>query len=824
MNSIDFLKEDDINKYLNKGILTIIEDTVGDGDSERIDTYPTVNDFFKEIYYNFNTLDKEKYTNCFKQLKHKMLLHQNAKIFTSSFNYIDNIPARARAMFSNISDIKKIYHKDFKNVGKEEAKLVKSERGNFSDLDCFESHNRDIYIGLFSSENKQENNETIMYKLGKDGRNYFYPKVIITSTSDNRYVKNIEYTEAQLIDFNENTLIKRLSQEESSTGQKIIGRVGENTTSKLYFCYFIGTSSEEIKNSINNDKGYLYNYIDDNYEYSGKYAKFYEICDIFYKAFKNEDLKIINEYFKEYFYSTILDRYRTKKLEDNKLNVYQLGEVFKAINKTYERLNGKAGTINKTSTIQCGSVPTGLKKEEPIIIKFNKAAKDDFVYFEVDENNMPLSAYSYGRGSTAVNTISENNEQSTIRMDNNPIAIKFIRPVFDKTERKSSAPIDSSYNEQYTILQQEFKVKDIKKIEDKFRIYIDRSEDVKVYNSGYLIADKLKQTLKDNIVSNILSSELTTAKNMPPEIKIASCNTKYEVDEFNSIFDDRSISVKHVFQAEKFEYNGKKVSTITTQTHKELAEKTNKELAELSSKPEGTFMKTPDWKEVSVFLDNNGDMLLYSNEFFAKNSPFGITQLIVNSETDFKDYLLDVDCVVEKELTVDTPIKLIIDNSVLIGDSYGNLENDNQNLTINLKKKYASFEGSGNSQTKSLYKLPNDNSDGIYFDLNKNNKIYCLKLRKSTDSIELLSKKKNVSVYIKSFVQNKFSDLVYLDEYYERAGKANKEWKKIFIDNLKEKVENYYNVLDEERKNILIDNLKEKVENYYNVLGEKPKW
>ena len=59
MNSIDFLKEDDINKYLNKGILTIIEDAVGDGDSERIDIYPTVNDFFKEIYYNFNTLDKE---------------------------------------------------------------------------------------------------------------------------------------------------------------------------------------------------------------------------------------------------------------------------------------------------------------------------------------------------------------------------------------------------------------------------------------------------------------------------------------------------------------------------------------------------------------------------------------------------------------------------------------------------------------------------------------------------------------------------------------------------------------------------------------------
>ena len=824
MNSIDFLKEDDINKYLNKGILTIIEDAVGDGDSERIDIYPTVNDFFKEIYYNFNTLDKEKYADCFKQLKHKMLLHQNAKIFTSSFNYIDKIPARAKAMFSNISDIKKIYHKDFKNVGKEEAKLVKSERGNFSDLDCFENHNRDIYIGLFSSENKQENNETIMYKLGKDGRNYFYPKVIVTSTNDNRYVKNIEYTEAQLIDFNENTLIKRLSQEESSTGQKIIGRVGENTASKLYFCYFIGTPSEEIKNSINNDKGHLYNYIDDNYEYSGKYAKFYEICDIFYKAFKNEDFKIIDEYFKEYFYDTILDRYRTKKLEDNKLNVYQLGEVFKAINKTYERLNGKAGSINKTSTIQCSSVPTGLKKEEPIIIKFNKAAKDDFVYFEVDENNMPLSAYSYGRGSTAVNTISENNEQSTIRMDNNPIAIKFIRPVFDKTERKNSAPIDYSYNEQYTTLQQEFKVKDIKKIEDKFRIYIDRNEDVKIYNSGYLIADKLKQTLKDNIVSNILSSELTTAKNMPPEIKIASCNTKYEVDEFNSIFDDRSVSVKHVFQAEKFEYNGKKVSTITTQTHKELAKKTNKELAELSSKPEGIFMKTPDWKEVSVFLDNNGDILLYSNEFFAKNSPFGITQLIVNSETDFKDYLLDVDCVVEKELTVDTPIKLIIDNSVLSGDSYGNFENGNPNLTISLKKKYASFEGNGNSQTKSLYKLPNDNSDGIYLDLNKNNKIYCLKLRKSIDSIELLSKKKNVSVYIKSFVQNKFSDSVYLDEYYERVGKANEEWKKIFIYNLKEKVENYYNVLDEERKNKLINNLKEKVENYYNVLGEKPKW
>lgn len=106
-----------------------------------------------------------------------------------------------------------------------------------------------------------------------------------------------------------------------------------------------------------NDKEYhIFYSVDDNIyvnnfnEYDDPYSKFYFLCSLYYDAFNSNNVDIINSYLKEKFYEVILDKYRTKDINDMMMDKYELGEVFRSIPRTYEKLNSMAGRINTSNT------------------------------------------------------------------------------------------------------------------------------------------------------------------------------------------------------------------------------------------------------------------------------------------------------------------------------------------------------------------------------------------------------------------------------------------------------------------------------------------
>ena len=105
-----------------------------------------------------------------------------------------------------------------------------------------------------------------------------------------------------------------------------------------YLYYKENINKVEVLDILNITKNWLANFVNQNIE--DKYSVFLSLIDCLYEALYKEDKTILDNYIKEYFYKTILNKYYTKNITDEEFSKLEIGELFRVFPKVYETLNG----------------------------------------------------------------------------------------------------------------------------------------------------------------------------------------------------------------------------------------------------------------------------------------------------------------------------------------------------------------------------------------------------------------------------------------------------------------------------------------------------
>lgn len=307
-------------------------------------------------------------------------------------------------------------------------------------------------------------------------------------------------------------------------------RVINKAYSYLYYDETIDKG--EVLSILNTTKNWLANFV--NQDTEDKYSVFSSLINCLCNALDKEDKTILDNYIKEYFYKTILNKYYTKNITDEEFSKLEIGELFRAFPKVYETLNGSS-LINFS------------KNEDYIKIKFisvapiaNNKKRLKFHINDIDSSIKNLL--------NKINTeVNESKKQELKRKLKYEIDNKytFITPFPNPNIKNHSSGLYNFHTEEMRVIDIEMSNGNIFLIaegEQKYNIgtiYVEQDSFLKVNN--------LKKRLMDNIVGGSLSSGLVNFRGIGKTNIVKNPNTSYDAEEFSTLFDDRDVKISKKF-------------------------------------------------------------------------------------------------------------------------------------------------------------------------------------------------------------------------------------------------------------------------------------
>ena len=295
-----------------------------------------------------------------------------------------------------------------------------------------------------------------------------------------------------------------------------------------YLYYKESINKVEVLDILSITKNWLANFV--NQDAEDKYSVFLSLIDCLCSALYKEDKTILDNYIKEYFYKTILNKYYTKNITDEEFSKLEIGELFRVFPKVYETLNGYS-LINFS------------KNEDYIKIKFSSVEP-------VVNNKKRLKFYINDIDSSIKNLlnkinaeINEGKKQELKRKLKYEIDNKytFITPFPNPNVKNSSKGLHNFRTE-------EMRVIDIEMLNDDIYLTAEGEQEysigtIFVGQGSFLKVNNLKKKLMDNIVGGSLSSNLVTFRGIGKTNIVKNPNTSYDAEEFSTLFDDRDVKV-----------------------------------------------------------------------------------------------------------------------------------------------------------------------------------------------------------------------------------------------------------------------------------------
>lgn len=278
--------------------------------------------------------------------------------------------------------------------------------------------------------------------------------------------------------------------------------------------------------------------VDSNNEYSDKYSLFFSLIDAIYNSLNSGTQDYLDNYIKEYFYKTVLNKYYTKDISDNEFSKLELGEMLKALPKTYEKLDGDAGLINYSNTIYNSELKIRFDKV------FSTSLNKKELTFLVDAEISPLkeiySLLKKAEGKEETITGINLKEKAAFLAKTK---ICYITPFINL---KGGRKLDGSNN----FNNEELRITNVEIRENKLALVAEGTAEYDKfgywYNEdgiGVLKLGSVKQRLLDNVVGKILSNSLVSFKDVGQINVIKNPNTTYDAEEYNNLFDDRETKI-----------------------------------------------------------------------------------------------------------------------------------------------------------------------------------------------------------------------------------------------------------------------------------------
>lgn len=296
-----------------------------------------------------------------------------------------------------------------------------------------------------------------------------------------------------------------------------------------YLYYGETIDKDEILGILDITKKWLANFVKENIE--DKYSVFLSLIECLYSALYNNDRTVLDDYIKEYFYKTILNKYYTKNITDEEFYKLEIGELFRAFPKVYETLNGSS-LINYS------------KNEDYIKIRFisvtpvtNNKKRLKFHISNVDSSIKDLL--------DKINTeVNESKKQELKRKLKYEIDNKytFITPFPNPNIQNPSSGLCNFHTEEMRVIDIEMSNSDIYLIAEGEQEY-NFDGAIFVERGSFLKVNNLKKKLMDNIVGGSLSSNLVNFRGIGKTNIIKNPNTSYDAEEFSTLFDDRDVKV-----------------------------------------------------------------------------------------------------------------------------------------------------------------------------------------------------------------------------------------------------------------------------------------
>ena len=289
----------------------------------------------------------------------------------------------------------------------------------------------------------------------------------------------------------------------------------------------------EVLSILNTTKNWLANFV--NQDTEDKYSVFSSLIECLHEALDKEDKTILDNYIKEYFYKTILNKYYTKNITDEEFSKLEIGELFRAFPKVYETLNGSS-FINFS------------KSEDYIKIRFisvapvaNNKKRLKFHINDVDSSIKNLL--------NKINTeVNESKKQELKRKLKYEIDNKytFITPFPNPNIKNPSSGLYNFHTEEMRVI--DIEMSNGKTLNGNIFLIAEgeqeyNNETIYVEQGSFLKVNNLKKRLMDNIVGGSLSSSLVNFRGIGKTNIIKNPNTSYDAEEFSTLFDDRDIKV-----------------------------------------------------------------------------------------------------------------------------------------------------------------------------------------------------------------------------------------------------------------------------------------
>lgn len=307
-------------------------------------------------------------------------------------------------------------------------------------------------------------------------------------------------------------------------------RVINKTYNYLYYGEDI--EKDEVLSILNTTKNWLANFV--NQDTEDKYSVFSSLIECLCNALDKEDKTILDNYIKDYFYKTILNKYYTKNITDEEFSKLEIGELFRAFPKVYETLNGSS-LINFS------------KNEDYIKIKFISVApvannKKRLKFHINDVDNYIKNLLN------KINTeVNESKKQELKRKLKYEIDNKytFITPFPNPNIQNPSSGLYNFHTEEMRVIDIEMSNGNIFLIAEGEQEY--NNGIIYVEKGSFLKVNNLKKRLMDNIVGGSLSSSLVNFRGVGKTNIIKNPNTSYDAEEFSTLFDDRDVKVAKKF-------------------------------------------------------------------------------------------------------------------------------------------------------------------------------------------------------------------------------------------------------------------------------------
>lgn len=716
-----------IDKYFDKykGIYTPYE----------IETNATLLSFFKKTYAllkNNNAFDDEElvktYIDCTKAAVKTIRFIENSKIYKFKFT-LDSTKGNPKA-YAFLDCVENLSNR-YTNRNYDKKLLEEEQKIGYNHY-----YDENIYLskGLVPSYNENEEG-SVEFKID-DNPN------LIKICLDGSYI------------IWKNKVAKKYSNYQNFKDQ-IISMDKDDSLLDFY------QTVRQVKDAEQNTEYFVTFAFEDgftvnaNNEYEQNNGLLLELFQYVQKSFENKT-NILEKYLKQYFYNTLVEKYRTKEIVDKethlRTNDISSTNNFMAFPKIYETLMGKAGKIGSSNTIDYDINNSAyikfpfkssiLKTDGRIYFYINKKFLNDnlnliknYDKIDYDVNGKSFLYSFYNKNATAIQSctseytnyfdnINDYGEigNSETGKDSNKQAARYIKIYGDKLKeqilKQNFFAITPKFTPDVNDFLTSYYFQNAKKIEKEFyynenysssilditfdRLYMILSLQTELrpdknvdFGSGVLNTRKTQQKFYDNIVSCV-SQSYTTSK-----------DSNFKSKEFSSLFDDRE--------------------TIVVATSDTIVTTNQYGYANVRYDETGTYFveaEFPKFKDSMLYRKGN-ELWLECSDFSEHNDINSINQVrIILKRDNTKRLLFNVDRVENEyiptkvnmlEIDIKTPeefnISYISNNGLIISDN-------TNGLNTSVEKEIVSIDGNA---YENVYIQKEDND--YYFEFTPVNEI-----------------------------------------------------------------------------------------------------